>query len=66
MTKFNVPDMSCGHCKMAITKAVNAADADAGLDFDMEARTVWVSSKLDDATLANVLEKEGYPATVAA
>ena len=66
MTKFNVPDMSCGHCRATIQKAVTGVDAAAGLDFDMEARTVTVSSKLDDATIAGLLDAEGYPATVAA
>ncbi len=65
MTKFNVPDMSCGHCKAAIEKAVTAADEGADLAFDLDARTVTVASTLDDAALAGILEKEGYPATPA-
>ncbi|MCB1355325.1 MAG: heavy-metal-associated domain-containing protein [Maritimibacter sp.] len=65
MTKFNVPDMTCGHCKMAIEKAVTAADEAADLAFDLDARTVTVSSTLDDAALAGILAKEGYPATPA-
>ncbi|MCB1334533.1 MAG: heavy-metal-associated domain-containing protein [Roseivivax sp.] len=66
MTKFNVPDMSCGHCKAAIEKAVTAADAGASLSFDMGARTVEVTSSLDDAKLISVLDSEGYPSTVSA
>lgn len=62
--KFNVPDMSCGHCKMTIEKAVTAADGAADLEFDLDARTVTVDSTLDAAALAAILEKEGYPATV--
>ena len=65
MTKFNVPDMSCGHCTAAIEKAVTAADEGADLEFDLDAHTVTVSSALDDAALAGILEKEGYPATPA-
>ena len=65
MTKFNVPDMSCGHCKMTIEKAVTNADEGADLEFDLDARTVTVSSMLDDAALAGIMEKEGYPATLA-
>lgn len=66
MSKFNVPDMSCGHCKAAIEKAVGAADGDAVLNFDLEARTVEVTSRLGDAELTKILEKEGYPNTIAA
>ncbi|MBV1897656.1 MAG: cation transporter, partial [Rhodobacteraceae bacterium] len=29
MTKFSVPQMSCGHCKSSIEKAVASVDADA-------------------------------------
>ena len=61
--KFNVPDMSCGHCKMTIEKAVTAADDGAALEFDMDARTVSVDSTLDAAALTAIIEKEGYPAT---
>ncbi len=64
MSTFNVPDMSCGHCKAAIEKAVTSADAQAQLQFDMEARKVSVTSTLDDAALLEILSKEGYPATV--
>lgn len=66
MSKFNVPDMSCGHCKATIEKAVGAADSDAVLSFDLEARTVEVTSRLNDTELAALLEKIGYPNTQAA
>jgi copper chaperone len=63
MTKFNVPDMSCGHCKAAIEKAVGAADAAAALDFDMDERTVAITSGLDDAALIAAMKSEGYDST---
>ena len=66
MSKFNVPDMSCGHCKATIEKAVSAADGDAVLNFDLETRTVEVTSRLGDAELTRILEKEGFPSTIAA
>ncbi len=62
--KFHVPDMSCGHCRMTIEKAVTAADDGADLAFDLDTRTVTVESALDAAALAAILQKEGYPATV--
>ena len=64
MTKFNVPDMSCGHCKAAIEKAVMAADSGAKLEFDMDARAVQITSSLDNATLAKAMAAEGYPSSV--
>lgn len=65
MTKFKVPDMSCGHCTAAIEKAVTAADDSAELAFDLDSHMVTVTSKLDDAALAGILAGEGYPATPA-
>ena len=65
MAKFNVPNMSCGHCATAIENAVTTADASATLRFDLESRTVAIASDLDDATLAGILENEGYPSELA-
>jgi copper chaperone len=65
MSTFHVPDMSCRHCKAAIEKAVLAADAEAQLEFDLDAHKVKIASRLTDADLTALLAKEGYPATVA-
>jgi copper chaperone len=64
MTKFSVPDMSCGHCKAAIEEAVTAADPGATLDFDMDARTVSVSTTISSNDMLSLLDEEGYPSTV--
>ncbi len=61
MSSFHLPDMSCGHCVAAITEALKAVDPEVRLEFQREARTVLVQSKLDDARLAEVLAEAGYP-----
>ena len=61
MSSFHLPDMSCGHCVAAITEALKAVDAEVRLEFQREARTVQVLSRLDDARLAEVLTEAGYP-----
>ena len=61
MQRFNLPDMSCGHCVAAITEALKAADALARVEIDREARTADVDSALPRATLAAVLTEAGYP-----
>ncbi|MEM5469804.1 MAG: heavy-metal-associated domain-containing protein [Paracoccaceae bacterium] len=66
MSKFNVPDMTCGHCTASIEKAVGSEDGDAVLKFDLEGRTVEITSRLSDDELARLLEKEGYTGTIAA
>lgn len=65
MTTFIVPDMSCGHCKATIEKAVSAADAAARMEFDLGQHLVKIDSALPSAKLAETLEDAGYPATVA-
>ena len=60
--KFQVPDMSCGHCTAAIEKALKAADPKAEVSTDLDAKTVTVVSSLDTAVLQTTLENAGYPA----
>ncbi len=64
MTKLMVPEMSCGHCKAAIEKAVAGVDADARVSVDLENRTVSIESAIADAALIDALKAGGYEATV--
>lgn len=61
MYRFTLPDMSCGHCVAAITEALKAADAQARVEIDREARTAEVDSALPREALAAVLTEAGYP-----
>ncbi|PWE28806.1 copper chaperone [Maritimibacter sp. 55A14] len=63
MTRFHVPEMSCGHCTAAIGKAINAADPAARIDCDLNARIVSVESALDTATIILAMKEAGYDAT---
>ena len=64
MYRFTLPDMSCGHCVAAITEALKAADAQAAITIDREARTAEVDSALPRETLAAALAEAGYPPAV--
>lgn len=66
MHRFTLPDMSCGHCVAAITNAVKAADAQANVQIDREAKTAEVDSSLARETLAAALAEAGYPPVVQA
>lgn len=66
MTVLNVPDMSCGHCKAAVERAVASVDATATVAVDLERRTVDIRSSADLATLLAALKGEGYEASPAA
>lgn len=66
MHHFTLPDMSCGHCVAAITEALKAADAQARVEIDREARTAAVDSALSRDALAAALTEAGYPPAPAA
>jgi copper chaperone len=61
MHRFHLPDISCGHCVAAITDALKAADAQARIDIDRQAKTAEVDSALPRDALAAVLTEAGYP-----
>jgi copper chaperone len=61
MTRFNVPDMSCGHCKASITEALEGL-GEVTLAFDMDAREVQVEG-LEPTTVIDALDEIGFPAS---
>ncbi len=60
MTTFHIPDMSCGHCKATVEKAIHALDPAARIDFDMEARRIALDSRAETADLQAALAAAGY------
>jgi copper chaperone len=65
MTKFSVPEMSCGHCKATIEKAVAEIDPGAKLQFDMDARKVDIEASVDTTAILAALKDAGYEASPA-
>lgn len=63
--KFNVPDMSCGHCTNAIEEAIKASDSAADVTCDLSDRTVTVTSSLSEGELASLLKDAGYESSAA-
>jgi len=61
--KFNVPDMTCGHCKATVEKAIGAVDAAARVEVDLGNRTVAIDSTHSAAEITAALESAGYSAT---
>ncbi len=66
MTKtYSVPDVSCGHCKMAIERAVGAMNGVNRVEVDVERKSVDIdfdeTVATEEAILAT-MEEEGYPA----
>lgn len=63
MSRYSVPEMSCGHCKAKIEEALLEADAGAELNFDMEAREIDVDSVLDTSEVIAAMQAAGYEAS---
>ena len=63
MTKFNVPEMSCNHCKASIEKAIKGVDAAAEIDVDLDAKIVAVESRIAEAAIVDAIKDAGYEAT---
>lgn len=58
--KFEIPDMSCGGCANAITRAVTGLDPAAKLDVDVPVKIVTVTSTLPPARVIEAIEAAGF------
>ena len=66
MLSFQVPDMTCGHCAGAITKAVKALDPAAKVDIDLAQHLVRIDTQAEPAALEQAIRAEGYTPSAAA
>jgi copper chaperone len=57
---FTVQGMTCGHCEMAVKKAITRLDPEAKVTIDRAHNRVDVNSALSRETLANTIVEEGY------
>jgi copper chaperone len=61
MIELHVEGMSCAHCVALVTKSVQALDAQATVQVDLESNVVLVTTALDKAAIASAIEEAGYP-----
>jgi len=66
MTRFSVPDMTCGHCKATIETALKGLDANAAIDVDLDKHTVAVETTKDAAAMIDAMKEAGYSPRVIA
>ena len=57
---FDVQGMTCGHCEMAVKKAVMRLDPQAYIEIDRSHNKVVVHSEQARTSVADVITGEGY------
>lgn len=64
-TVLDVPEMSCGHCKVTVEKALLEVDGVATATVDLEAKTAAVEHDdgVSDQVLAAAVGAAGYSVT---
>lgn len=58
--RFTVTGMTCGHCEMAVTRAIKQLDNDAQIKIDRTQNLVEIKSSQTREALASVIRQEGY------
>lgn len=58
--ELEIPDMSCGGCASAITRAVTGLDSAAKLEVDVPVRIMTVVSTLPSARIIEAIEAAGF------
>ena len=61
-TKFNVPEISCGHCKETIESTVSNIESVVSVAVDIEKKSVAVksTSDLNLSLVSEMLDEQGY------
>ncbi|HZZ02371.1 heavy-metal-associated domain-containing protein [Paraburkholderia sp.] len=58
--ELEIPDMSCGGCANAITRAVTGLDPAATLEVEVPVKIVTVTSTLPPARIIEAIEAAGF------
>ena len=58
--QLSVQGMTCGHCEMAVRKAIQRLDKDATVDIDRPNCQVKVQSEQTRENIAHAIAEEGY------
>lgn len=63
---YSVPDISCGHCRSAITSEVSTVTGVESVEVDLEAKTVTVNGEpLDEQAIIAAIDEAGYEVAAA-
>lgn len=60
MLRYQVDDMSCGHCVQAITAAVKGVDPAARVVIDLSRKSVEITTAAADPEVSHAIRAAGY------
>ena len=60
MLRYQVDDMSCGHCVQAITAAVKGVDPAAQITIDLPSKSLEVATTATGSAMREAIGKAGY------
>ena len=62
MPSFNIPDMTCGHCKETVEKAISDLDGSAKVVVDLDTHNIDVDTQAGTGAIVAALKVAGYDA----
>ena len=60
MLRYQIDDMSCGHCVQAITAAVKSVDPAAQVAIDLSRKSVEVTTTAAGRDVSDAIREAGY------
>ena len=66
MVEMTVSGMRCGPCARAVTDAVRSIDPAAGVEIDLDSKSVSIDSDADIGRIQAAIEGAGYQVELAA
>ncbi|TCQ18745.1 heavy-metal-associated domain-containing protein [Rhizobium sp. PP-CC-3G-465] len=60
MTAFDIPDMTCGHCKSTVENAIRSVDDQAKVRINLTTKTVDVKTDASTEDIAAAITAAGY------
>jgi copper chaperone len=60
MPRFDIPNMTCGHCVAKVTEAVRSVDPAAQVQADLATHSIGVTSSASAANLSAAIAAAGY------
>ena len=58
--RFDIPDMTCGHCVKTVTQAVQSVDPAAQIQSDLATHSIGVTSAASAASLSAAIAAAGH------